>query len=979
MANTAARVANYLRKNGGSWATGTRSIVGAMTDGTTSGTSVNSILVEIYLGPSIGWTKVPVRYESGISISRGRPSEGQNSDTATATLTLDNRSGSFSPRNPNGPYYGFLGRNTPLRIQKNGQYRFYGEVSEWPQRWDTTGTDIFVPIVASSLLRRLGASADVATKSAMYRFHTAQGGVLNSSGIRVFPTDYWPMEDPNGSTGCFNAVGGANMAKRGSPNFASYTGYQGSDALPNMTSSIGYSANVRAVSTNGFVVDFLMSGNLPLEAAFTVPFMSMVFDGGTARELDVYYNLMGSDQFTVQLLDDSGTPFSNSSNSAAYPTTIATQPQAYQYIVKQNGAKVNVTVLGRASTDTTWQTLLAAYDYPTSNTLGRLTSIRFGTLAGAGGGAGGTGGTAIDGIGHVAIYDDLVQHDISNGPGAYLGEAAGTRFARILSEEGYTARIVGNASTSVPMGYQTHDTLISLLRSCENSDTGILYEPRDYLGLAYRTVGGLSNQAASITLNYANAELAGDLQPTDDDLRSSNDVTVEREGGNVGRFVDSTSPMGTAQPPSGIGLYQNSTTLILDTDDRCVQLASWLVHLGTVNEARYPQITIDMNNPRFVANPDLQSRALVADVGDRITVTNPPSWMPPESISQIIQGYDETFDQFEHTITFNCAPESPYHTAITQNATDAFTTTTTKLDSSASTLNSPMDTTATTASVAVASGSLAWSTSGGLPLDLMVGGERMTATAIANSTTQNVFFGGFSDNSALNPETISYTGAGAQRFGVTNGVGFFCLGVADFIGSGTNSLSWSLGDSPAWGACGAVYRGNGSAAIDQLSTLAQVASGTTITTTWSVNPQPGATVLVFVQNLAPTITVVDNGSTPTTFTQDIVNFNGANAYIFRADNVTLPASGSYSVTVTTNVAHTLQACGISYTGMAGGAPIMTYGANNTNNNPRVSLNDLDAFSPQSFTVTRSVNGIVKTHNRGEKVSLFNPNAVALTS
>lgn len=59
-------------------------------------------------------SKVYVR--DGIGITRGRANEGVLSDPATCSLTLNNRDGRFSPRKADGPYYGQLRRNTPLRV-----------------------------------------------------------------------------------------------------------------------------------------------------------------------------------------------------------------------------------------------------------------------------------------------------------------------------------------------------------------------------------------------------------------------------------------------------------------------------------------------------------------------------------------------------------------------------------------------------------------------------------------------------------------------------------------------------------------------------------------------------------------------------------------------------------------------------------------------------------------------------------------------
>ncbi|HEX2657862.1 MAG TPA: hypothetical protein VHU40_06305, partial [Polyangia bacterium] len=65
-----------------------------------------------------GWTEVTsnVYARDQIRIGRGRSDEAQQVDTTRCQLTLDNRSGDYSPRNPEGAHYGLIGRNTPIRV-----------------------------------------------------------------------------------------------------------------------------------------------------------------------------------------------------------------------------------------------------------------------------------------------------------------------------------------------------------------------------------------------------------------------------------------------------------------------------------------------------------------------------------------------------------------------------------------------------------------------------------------------------------------------------------------------------------------------------------------------------------------------------------------------------------------------------------------------------------------------------------------------
>jgi hypothetical protein len=72
-------------------------------------------LVDLFVGG--GWTDISarVRHSNGIRISTGAQ-ELATAVSSSCTMTLDNRSGDFSPRNPMGTYYGSLKRNTPIRV-----------------------------------------------------------------------------------------------------------------------------------------------------------------------------------------------------------------------------------------------------------------------------------------------------------------------------------------------------------------------------------------------------------------------------------------------------------------------------------------------------------------------------------------------------------------------------------------------------------------------------------------------------------------------------------------------------------------------------------------------------------------------------------------------------------------------------------------------------------------------------------------------
>ncbi|MEV8042468.1 hypothetical protein AB0P02_01305 [Streptomyces griseoluteus] len=76
--------------------------------------------VELQIGTT--WTDVTPYAQLGdiITHTRGRTGEGQAVDPASCSLTLKSPAGLFSPRNPRSPYFGQIGRNTPMRVSVLG-------------------------------------------------------------------------------------------------------------------------------------------------------------------------------------------------------------------------------------------------------------------------------------------------------------------------------------------------------------------------------------------------------------------------------------------------------------------------------------------------------------------------------------------------------------------------------------------------------------------------------------------------------------------------------------------------------------------------------------------------------------------------------------------------------------------------------------------------------------------------------------------
>jgi hypothetical protein len=107
--------------------------------------------------------------------------------------------------------------------------------------------------------------------------------------------------------------------------------------------------------------------------------------------------------------------------------------------------------------------------------------------------------------------------------------------------------------------------------------------------------------------------------------------------------------------------------------------------------------------------------------------------------------------------------------------------------------------------------------------------------------------------------------------------------------------------------------------------------------TWGTDPTAGQKILIAIWSTsAETITsVIDNGTSPTTYTQDFTQSSGGHAvWIYRADGITLPGSGSYGATVSTgNQGHNVLAGGIAYSGVLTGGPTATNSSTGTSTTP----------------------------------------------
>jgi hypothetical protein len=582
--------------------------------------------------------------------------------------------------------------------------RFCGEVSDWPVRWDISGTDVYVPLEASGILRRLD-QGQSPLRSTMYR------GTIGTSGLRA----YWPCEDGEDATALASALDGhPPMIIPGTddPNFAAFSDFKCSGSLPTLGDSAWVGAVPTYTNTNVIRVWFLCA--IPAGGATDGEALIHIHTSGTASRWRLLYGTGGN--LTLKANDGAGTEI------------LSSGPWGFDL----NGKLVRIAVqLSEDGADVDWDLATlevgSTIGVGTSDTLASYSVNRCTTIVVN---SGDTVGEEVA-IGHVAVWDETASiYDLDDELNAYAGETAGRRILRLCEEEGIAARSVGDPDDSTPLGYQLPNTLLDLLREAEQGDGGILYEPRDMLGLAYRTRESMYRQTAKLTLDYAANDLSG-IEPVDDDQHVRNDITVTRIGGSSARAVRETGALSTSAPPDGVGRYDEGVNLSLEADHQAADQAGWRLHLGTTDEYRYPVLSVDLARSNFTSDSALTLAAQDLDIGDRLVVENPPAWLPPDDISQLAQGFTETLANFIHRIGVNCSPETPWQQTGEYDATDV------RYTSDGTVTAEALDTTETGVDVTTASGPV-WSDADG-DFDIVIGGERMTVTSISGSGASQTF------------------------------------------------------------------------------------------------------------------------------------------------------------------------------------------------------------------------------------------------
>lgn len=568
-------------------------------------------------------------------------------------------------------------------------------VPEWPTRWNQTGTYSTAPIVGAGILRRLS-QGQSALRSPMYRLTTGYANLIG----------YWPMEDGSNATQLANAVPGGQPGSLLNMSLGA-TGPAGSAGAATFTNSDPTSKVSGGFKGASTTAGWQMSWSTKLAAlpTSTTQMIAWFTSNGYTWAIN-----LASGSYTVSVVDSTGT----SLVSAPVSNVGAGDPNQWVTF------RMRVTVSGGT---VTWA--FAWFAQGAGNVFG--SSGTFSGTAGAlkswtaNGNASMGNGNICHVFGLTTGDDNLQSFAALRAFDGYAGETAGNRAIRLAADEGVPLLVMGDPDETAPMGPQTAQAFLDLIRECEDADQAVLVERGAGLGLL--TYGFRINVPVTLALDFNSGHVIVPPEPTDDDQGLINSVTLTRTGGSS-VTVDDDDSIALS------GTYSTDLTINLQTDSQLDDQAGWRLHMGTVDELRWPQISLSLHG-----TPSLIPTWCAMRIGSRITIANPPDEVAGAQLDLILEGYTETITPLTWDVVMNCSPATPWDVGIYSDSA-------TRYDSTLTTLASGITSSATSVPITTAaSGTVAqdtWSTTA-VPYTWVVGGEQMTVTAITSPSGTGPF------------------------------------------------------------------------------------------------------------------------------------------------------------------------------------------------------------------------------------------------
>jgi hypothetical protein len=570
-----------------------------------------------------------------------------------------------------------------------GMVLFTGEVVEWPKKWDRTGNDVWVPLVATGITRRLR-QGNRPIRSPLYRYYTRDLGDLTLGTVQTTIQHYWSMEDLAHQTRYIrdeigNSVLAFDVATHNTVEWSSNDFVVGSGKLVTIT-GLPIPEGVVVVP---FISDFV-APNSPDVAGFETFTAPDVTDPDTFTYSCWFY-------FPPLLEDFPFLPATSLYFSFAVPDSpilnifvdIQYRPDTDTFAGVLDSTSGDLTDTGSLPyTDVPHLLVIDWYvdgadlwtcDVYVDNSIILSDSASFRPFVNV---------TRFDlevepyspiTVGHMTMETGTLftrtlsfRTNIYEAGQGFPGETAVARFTRLCETEGVAYEVFSvqeDIDFPVLMGPQRPGNFIDHLDDISLADGGVIYELRAPFGYGFRTRASLYGTAAALTLDYANGDLGEVPNVTGDDQNTRNIIRAKLRGGTQGELSTTITdgPLGTVlageYEDGGIEVALNSTSQLQEWID-------WAAFLGTWDEDRWPELTIHLHRPQFYNSLQKFVDAMRLEVGQLLRISNPPEWVADAGVVQQMRAVGITLSNFTFSLTYTLLPGGPY--ALPQlNNTDA--------------------------------------------------------------------------------------------------------------------------------------------------------------------------------------------------------------------------------------------------------------------------------------------------------------------
>ncbi|TDC81910.1 hypothetical protein E1193_13490 [Micromonospora sp. KC606] len=679
-----------------------------------------AVRVRIAFGASIAadpatwtWTDVTAWWHvpDDVTIGWGRSSGAEHAEFSTMSLTLKN-DGRFTAYNPLSPYWPNVRKWTPIEFDidlgdgAGWRNRFSGFIRRWPLTWPgRSGLMALARIDAVGILGRIGRGQPPA-RSPMQRTISASS-----------PVAYWPGEDGVLSSQAGAATSGvAPLTVGGVVEFQPVDDYvglnglttrYGTTALANLAGGGSLSAQlpaaaVAATAGGPWTMHVAMQVNTFEALPADVVVLEWTTSGGTYTRWQIVVTTTNRTQVVAYTAAGAATTLID--HGSATPTF-----DTYAVSASVSGGTVTVKLYRDAVTPST----------TFAGSLGGITSVAVNPTR--------TTMTVDMPAGHLAVWaadsPPVARSGFIDSYGGFVREsrrswqfeAATDRLVRLCAEDGVPLAMPAVPAIAVQrMGWQTPDRSQALHEECEAVDGGLLYESG--FGLGYLPRSARYNPPVVLTIDADAGQLGSPFEPVDDDQRLRNQWTVERAEGSSATVADPVSIVLQ-------GRIEASVTLNLSSDAPLGDHAGWRLHLSTVDEPRYPAVSINL-----AAAPELATAWCSCRPGSRIQVVNPPEQNVPGTVDQIVVGATEVYrGRRSWRATMNVEPAAPWLVATASGPQRAA--------AAGSTLAADITAGALSLSLTTTADGLWTTKASAFPLDLLVGGERVTVSAITGTSS----------------------------------------------------------------------------------------------------------------------------------------------------------------------------------------------------------------------------------------------------